>query len=68
MLINDFLHPPFQTEHVRVEAIFPIPVTAFTPGDNTHLVPAVVVGALRKKSGISNSQVQVLYYPPTPGL
>lgn len=48
-LINDFLYPPFQTEHVSVEAIFPIPVAAFTPGDNTHLIPAVVIGALHDK-------------------
>lgn len=55
---------------MRVEAVFPLPVTSFTPWDNTHLIPAVVKGALRKKSGVSNSQVQVLFlktnsWPPT---
>lgn len=30
-LINDLLYPLLQAEHVCVEAIFPIPVTAFTP-------------------------------------
>lgn len=56
--INDLLDPLLQAEHVCVEAVFPIPVTAFTPGDDAHLIPAVVKGALRKKHGVFNSQVQ----------
>lgn len=53
-LINDLPYPLLQAEHVCVEAIFSIPVTAFTPGDDAHLIPAVVKGALRKKHGDPN--------------
>lgn len=56
--INDLLYPLLQAEHMCVEAIFSIPVTAFTPWDDAHLIPAFVKGALRKKQGVSNSQVQ----------
>lgn len=52
-LLNDLLYPFLQAEHMCVEAIFSIPVTAFTPGDDAHLIPAVVKGALRKKHGVS---------------
>ena len=52
--INDLLYPLLQAEDVCVEAVFSIPVTAFTPWDDAHLIPAVVIGALRKKHGVSN--------------
>lgn len=34
---------------MSVEAIFAIPVTPFPPGDDAHLIPAVVIGALKRK-------------------
>lgn len=67
--INDFLYPLFQAEHMCVETILPISVTAFTPWDNAHLIPAVVIGALRKNGGDSKSQVQAVAankFPPPP--
>lgn len=56
--INDLLYPLLQAEHMCVEAIFSIPVTAFTPRDDAHLIPAVVKGALRKKHEVFNCQGQ----------
>ena len=57
-LFNDLPYPLLQAEHVCVEAIFSIPVAAFAPRDDAHLIPAVVKRALRKKHRVSNSQVQ----------
>lgn len=48
--VDDFPHPPAHPEQVSVEAELPVPVAAFTPRHDAHLVPAVLCRVLRRKT------------------
>lgn len=47
MFVNSLLQPFLETEHMGVEAIFAIAVTAFSPRNDTNLIPPAIIWVLK---------------------